>query len=251
MRFQLGKSVFVASLAARATLAVTVYLAGDSTMTANGNNDGTNGWGKFLTSYISLPVVNNAIAGRSARSFTVEGRFTAMAANVQAGDYVVIEFGHNDGGSLTPTDNGRTDCPVGAAGYATTCSVVVGGVTQTILTYEAYLVNAAKLFQSKGANVIISSATPNNVWETGTFSYSASRFVTYCQDAAAATGATFVDHGLFTASLYKNLGAAAVDAFYPNDHTHTSPAGATVVARAFVLALEATGSGLKNFITHD
>ncbi|KAJ6533996.1 SGNH hydrolase-type esterase domain-containing protein, partial [Mycena vulgaris] len=180
------------------------------------------GWGKFLTSCISLPVVNNAIAGRSACSFTVKGRFTAVAANVQAGDYVVIEFGHNDGGSLTPTDSGRTDCPFGAAGYVITCLV--------------YLVNAAKLFQSKGANVIISSATPNNVWETGTFSYSASRFVTYCQDAAAATGATFVDDGLFTAALYKNLGATAVDAFYPNDHTHTSPAGATVVARAFVLA---------------
>ncbi|KAJ7061464.1 SGNH hydrolase-type esterase domain-containing protein [Mycena amicta] len=245
------KLLLVASLVARASAAATVYLAGDSTMAPNGNNDGTNGWGKFLPDYESLTVVNNAIAGRSARSFTVEGRFTAMAANVKAGDYVVIEFGHNDGGAPTPTDNGRSDCPVGAAGYATVCPVVVNGVTQNILTYEAYLVNAAKLFQSKGANVIISSATPDNTWETGVFVYTPSRFVQYCQDAATATGATFVDHGLFTAALYKNMGAAVVDSYYPNDHTHTSPAGATVVARAFVLALEATSSGLKAFITHD
>ncbi|KAJ6593396.1 Rhamnogalacturonan acetylesterase [Mycena capillaripes] len=251
MRFQLARRAFLALVATKAASAVTVYLAGDSTMTPNGNNDGTAGWGKFLPDYESLTVVNNAIAGRSARSFTREGRFTAMATNVKAGDYVVIEFGHNDGGSLTPTDNGRTDCAVGAAGYATTCSTVFGGVAETVLTYEAYLVNAAKLFQAKGANVIISTATPDNPWETGTFTYAANRFVTYCQDAAAATGATFVDHGLFTADLFKNQGAALVDSYYPNDHTHTSPAGATVVARAFILALEATSSTLKNFITHD
>ncbi|KAJ7679538.1 SGNH hydrolase-type esterase domain-containing protein [Mycena polygramma] len=251
MRFHLAQRLSLALAALKAASAATVYLAGDSTMTANGNNDGTAGWGKFLSDYESLTVVNNAIAGRSARSFTREGRFTAMAANVKAGDYVVIEFGHNDGGSLTPTDNGRTDCAVGAAGYATTCTSVFGGVTETVLTYEAYLVNAAKLFQAKGASVIISTATPDNPWETGTFTYAANRFVTYCQDAATATGATFVDHGLYTAALFQKAGATVVDSYYPIDHTHTSPAGATVVARAFILALEATNSTLKNFITHD
>jgi rhamnogalacturonan acetylesterase len=101
--------------------APTVFLAGDSTMTAKGNNDGTAGWGVYLNQYINLTVTNNAIAGRSARSFTREGRFDAMAPNVKAGDYVIIEFGHNDGGSLTPTDNGRTDCNPVDNNYATTC----------------------------------------------------------------------------------------------------------------------------------
>ena len=104
--------------------APTIYLAGDSTMTANGNNDGTAGWGVFLKNFTSLAIVNDAIAGRSARSFTREGRFTAMAASVKSGDYVIIEFGHNDGGSLTPTDNGRTDCSPVNNNYATTCSTV-------------------------------------------------------------------------------------------------------------------------------
>ena len=79
------------------------------------------GWGAYLTNYISLAVTNEAIAGRSARSFTREGRFDTIASQVKSGDYVVIEFGHNDGGSLTPTDNGRTDCnPVGTD-YSVTC----------------------------------------------------------------------------------------------------------------------------------
>ena len=194
-----------------------------------------------------------------------------MASNVKSGDYVVIEFGHNDGGSLSPTDNGRTDCNPVNDNYATTCQTTYkydhtsltttlsiptadwlhSGVQETVLTYEAYLVNAAKLFKAKGANVIISTATPNNVWETGTFTYSASRFVGYCEDAATASGSTFVDHGLYTADLYKQAGATTVDSYYPHDHTHTSPAGANVVARAFILALEATSSSLKNYITYD
>ena len=123
--------------------AATVYLAGDSTMAATGANDGdTAGWGAYLPNYLSLSVVNDAVGGRSARSYTREGRFTSLASSLkvswsprphsrrrelighQSGDYVVIEFGHNDGGSLTPTDNGRTDCSPVNSNYATTCTSV-------------------------------------------------------------------------------------------------------------------------------
>lgn len=115
--FLASVAAFVVNVAAQ-----TVHLAGDSTMVDTGSNDGsTAGWGKYLPNYISLDVNNKAVAGRSARSFTREGRFTAMAEDVAEGDFVVIEFGHNDGGGLS-TDNGRTDCdPTDADGYAATC----------------------------------------------------------------------------------------------------------------------------------
>lgn len=81
-------------------------------MAKAGGGSGTEGWGEFLK--YSLPSTyvasNKAIGGRSARSFTREGRFQAIADVVKSGDWVVVEFGHNDGGSLSPTDNGRTDC---------------------------------------------------------------------------------------------------------------------------------------------
>jgi rhamnogalacturonan acetylesterase len=80
------------------------------------------GWGAYLTDYISLTVVNDAIAGRSARSYTRDGRFDTIASVVKSGDYVIIEFGHNDGGSLTPTDNGRTDCSPVGTDYSVTCT---------------------------------------------------------------------------------------------------------------------------------
>jgi rhamnogalacturonan acetylesterase len=92
------------------------------------------GWGLYLSYYVNLTVVNDAIAGRSARSFTREGRFTSMAASVKSGDYVVIEFGHNDGGSLTPTDNGRTDCNPVNNNYATTCTTTYKYAFTSVIT---------------------------------------------------------------------------------------------------------------------
>ena len=209
----------------------TVYLAGDSTMAKGGGGTGTQGWGQYLHYSLNIPVVNDAVAGRSARSYTREGRFTTLINTVKSGDFVVIEFGHNDGGSLTPTDNGRSDC----AGTTTqTCQTTYNGVAETVKTFPAYLEAAAASLKAKGANVIIASQTPDNTDETGTFVYSPSRFVGYAQTAATASSVTYVDHGAYVAAAYKSRSVAAVNAFYPNDHTHTSPDGAIVVAHAFV-----------------
>jgi len=218
-----------------------VYLAGDSTMALGGGGTGTQGWGVYLPySLTGVTIVNDAIAGRSARSYTDEGRFTTIANSVVAGDWVIIEFGHNDGGSLTPTDNGRSDC-IGAG--TETCTTAAGVVVQT---YVTYLTNAAKLMTAKGAKVIISSPTPDNPCETGTCTYTANRFTGYCQDVVAnvGSGATFVDHGQYVANEFISLGATAVDAFYPIDHTHTSPIGANIVAAAFVKGLLCEGNPL-------
>ena len=66
------------------------------------------GWGQYVGQYLSVPVVNMAIGGTSARSFTEGGHFTTIIDTVKAGDFVVIEFGHNDGTSGA-VDNGRQD----------------------------------------------------------------------------------------------------------------------------------------------
>jgi rhamnogalacturonan acetylesterase len=79
------------------------------------------GWGQFLGQFLSTPVVNDAIAGRSARSYTDEGRFNILINTVKSGDFVIIEFGHNDGMSGT-IDNGRQDAF--GDGYNTTATVI-------------------------------------------------------------------------------------------------------------------------------
>lgn len=106
----------IVGAAAVAAALPTIHLCGDSTMAKGSGN--TEGWGQYLHySFTGQAAVRNAaLGGRSARSFTREGRFAAVAKDVQKGDWVVIEFGHNDGGSLR-TDNGRSDC--GGAGSET------------------------------------------------------------------------------------------------------------------------------------
>ncbi|KAJ1709736.1 rhamnogalacturonan acetylesterase RgaE [Aspergillus flavus] len=225
-------------------LGATIYLAGDSTMAASGGGSGTDGWGQYVDD-VSITVSNKAIGGRSARSYTREGRFDAIADLLQEGDYVVIEFGHNDGGSLS-TDNGRTDCPGTAS---ETCETTYDGQAETVLTFPAYLENAAKTFVDKGAKVLISSQTPNNVWESGEYSYSPSRFVEYAQLAAETAGVDYVDHGAYVAARYEALGADTVNSYYPNDHTHTSPEGAQVVADAFLKAVACSDVALKEVLT--
>ncbi|KAK4561535.1 hypothetical protein LTR86_004853 [Recurvomyces mirabilis] len=126
----------------------TLYLAGDSTMALKGANNGkTDGWGNYAADYVTLPVVNKAIGGRSARSYTAEGHFTEILNVVKSGDIVVIEFGHNDGGSpTTSSDNGRSDCP---GTGATTCKSGIDG--STVHTFDYYITAAAKSYTAKNA----------------------------------------------------------------------------------------------------
>lgn len=126
----LGSSRVVATAAAAAAAdsLPTVHLCGDSTMAALGGGRGSNtdGWGQYVKySFTGSAAVHNAaIGGRSARSFTREGRFDEVRKVLKKGDWVVIEFGHNDGGGLRPaSDNGRADC--GGAGNET-CETTYG-----------------------------------------------------------------------------------------------------------------------------
>jgi rhamnogalacturonan acetylesterase len=225
----------------------TIHLCGDSTMAKTASGSNTQGWGEYLRYSFdsSFPIVNHAIGGRSSRSFTREGRFDTVAGQVQAGDWVVIEFGHNDGGSLS-TDNGRSVC-YGAG--SETCQTVYNGVAETVLTFPAYYKKAAQQFLNKGAKVIMSSATPNNVWESGSYAWGPSRFDYYAWIGGSELGGTkagiyHVPHGYYAAQAMKNLGGSTVNAGYPNDHTHTGPYMADVMARSFVLGLKCGTSGL-------
>ncbi|KAJ4342789.1 hypothetical protein N0V95_006883 [Ascochyta clinopodiicola] len=200
------------------------------------------GWGQYLSKYVTATVVNKAIAGRSARSYSNEGRFNDLARIVEAGDIVVIEFGHNDGGSSTSAaDNARSDCP--GTGEETCKS---GKTGETVYTYGHYIKAAARTFTAKGAKVVISSQTPNNLWEGGHYSAAPSKFVQYAATASKdlGTGSTsFVDHFQAVANMYKKLGSSATNALYPSDHTHTSPKGADLSAQAFAQAIKVALNG--------
>ncbi len=79
---------------------ITVFMIGDSTM-ADKNLAGGNperGWGQMLPGYFSedIRVDNHAVNGRSSKSFIDEGRWDKVVSLIKKGDYVFIQFGHND-----------------------------------------------------------------------------------------------------------------------------------------------------------
>ncbi len=86
---------------------ITVYLAGDSTMAQKQpHKRPETGWGEMLQQYFDankVKIENRAVNGRSTKSFIAEGRWQQIADNLKKGDYVFIEFGHNDEKSEDPT----------------------------------------------------------------------------------------------------------------------------------------------------
>ena len=79
---------------------ITIYMIGDSTMSnkpLEGNNQ-ERGWGHVLGSFFTedVRVENHAMNGRSSKSFIDEGRWVTVVNKIRPGDYVFIQFGHND-----------------------------------------------------------------------------------------------------------------------------------------------------------
>ena len=79
---------------------VTVFMIGDSTMANKDTTGGKQerGWGMMLQQFFKEGVIvdNHAMNGRSSKSFIDEGRWNAVLEKIKPGDYVIIQFGHND-----------------------------------------------------------------------------------------------------------------------------------------------------------
>lgn len=78
---------------------VTVFLIGDSTMANKPLDDNPErGWGQYFPKYMTdeIEVQNHAVNGRSTKSFINEHRWDTVMSRLKAGDYVMIQFGHND-----------------------------------------------------------------------------------------------------------------------------------------------------------
>ncbi|KAJ7040448.1 rhamnogalacturonan acetylesterase [Mycena alexandri] len=225
--------------------AQTVYLAGDSTMALGGGGSGTQGWGVLFPQFLTIPVVNAAVGGESARSYSDQGLFTKLISSVKKGDFVIIEFGHNDGTSGA-VDNGQQDA-VGDGFGITQNVTAANGSSILIHSFAFYIENAVNAIKAKGGVPIISSQTPDNIWSGSTIA-PCGRFCTYAQTVGVDTSIVLVDHFSYVAQAYDNLGQTTTTTFYPIDHLHTNAAGALVVAEAFVRGLLCGTSTLKNFV---
>ncbi|RRR97662.1 hypothetical protein EIW28_19970 [Glycomyces terrestris] len=84
---------------------ITVYLASDSTVqTYDPYWEPQAGWGQVIDRYFDeeVTIANHAIGGRSSRSFIEQGRLDAILDEIQPGDYLFVQFGHNDATASVP-----------------------------------------------------------------------------------------------------------------------------------------------------
>jgi lysophospholipase L1-like esterase len=93
---------------------VTIFLAGDSTMAAKlPDKRPETGWGEKLGQFFrdgSVRIENRAMNGRSTKTFISEGRWQTIIDDLTKGDFVFVQFGHNDqskdkGERYTPPDD--------------------------------------------------------------------------------------------------------------------------------------------------
>jgi len=116
MRLLLVLLALLAAGVAAAEEPAVIYLAGDSTMaekTAEARPE--TGWGEKLSKFFddkAIRIENRAKNGRSTRTFIAEGRWADIVKALRAGDYVFIQFGHNDAKAdrndvFTPPDDFR------------------------------------------------------------------------------------------------------------------------------------------------
>ncbi|KAG8756168.1 hypothetical protein FRC14_003309 [Serendipita sp. 396] len=210
-------------------------------MASHSASEGIQGWGVPIASgYFTIPIVNRAKSGSSARSWIRDGFWYNTKQLLKSGDYVVIELGHNDGGG--PTASTQRGSVVGE-GSETVTVTLANGTTEVVHTFNYYLGVMIDEARAKGAQPIISSATPNNPYEnSATIVNSPSRFEGYAKNIAATKGVPFVSHYKSCIVLYTSLGKTTTESYFPNDHTHTNAAGAVQVAKAFIGGLKCSGA---------
>ena len=93
-------SLLLTSSATQGRSSFTIHLIGDSTMAPKDLSGGNpeRGWGMMFPNFLddSVKVINYAHNGRSTKSFMTLGHWAKVEANLQKGDYLFIQFGHND-----------------------------------------------------------------------------------------------------------------------------------------------------------
>jgi lysophospholipase L1-like esterase len=213
-----------------------LVLVGDSTV-KNGRGDGSGGlwgWGQVLAEQFDparIEIENRALGGRSSRTYQTEGLWERSLKRLRPGDFVLIQFGHNDGGQLFDGDRPRASLK-GNTDDTKSGVVEMSGKEETVHSYGWYIRRYVTDAKARGATPIVLSLVPRNIWKNGHVVRASGDYGKWAAQAARQTGAAFIDLNELVALRYEAEGEETVrrDYFTAADHTHTTEAGARVSA---------------------
>ena len=222
----------------------TLFLIGDSTMSNKDNPEKNpeHGWGQVLPQFFTsgIEIQNHAMNGRSSKSFRTEGRWDKVEKQLKKGDFVVIQFGHNDQKIKDSTK-----------------------FTNPYTQYRANLERYVNETRAKGATpILMSSITRRNFNENGVSVDTHKEYPLVVRLVADAMKVPFVDMQLLTEQMEISAGPEkskllhlhfkeGENPYYTKekaDDTHLSRFGAESVAKLAVNSLKTLNTGLEKYI---
>ena len=246
-----------------------VFFTGDSTVkNADKEDDGMWGWASQAFTVFDetkITLFNAARAGRSTRSFIREGLWDEVYNSLQPGDFVTIQFGHNDICPITD-QKARGVIP----GTADTLHVyhMDNDTYEVVYSFGWYLRKMIDDCREKGATPILVSLTPRNEWPGGKIERRDGSYGKWYREVVEQTGVEFIDmHNISADFLDKKFAAknlspdkekakaqvAAIkekagEKYFKKDHTHTSKLGAQMNAQSFAKGLKQNNSELAKYL---
>jgi lysophospholipase L1-like esterase len=146
---------------------------------------------------------------------------------IKPGDFVVMQFGHNDGGSLDGAQGARVSLPG------------IGDETkQGAHTFGWYLKQYIAETRAKGATPIVCSLIPRKIWKDGKISRDSADFAGWAAAVAKSEKAPFIDLNELIARHYDLIGPEEVEELFADDHTHTTWEGAELNAQIVAAGLK-------------
>lgn len=254
---------------------ITIFTIGDSTM-ANKKLEGENperGWGQMLSRYFTddITIDNHAVNGRSSKSFIDEGRWDAVLSKIQKGDYVFIQFGHNDekDDPNRHTDPGTTfDANLKKFVEDTRAKEGIPVLFNSIVRRNfgkadgKAVANAIK--QDDIRNGIDPKAPKDSIEEGATLIDTHGAYLISPKNVAKELNVTFIDLNSLTHKLVEGMGPQKSKELYlwvepktvpalPNgreDNTHLNVHGASVIAEMTVKAVAEAIPELQQYVRH-
>ncbi|MFE9625855.1 rhamnogalacturonan acetylesterase [Streptomyces sp. NPDC006527] len=195
----------------------TLYIAGDSTAAQKfADAAPETGWGMALPFFLhkDRPVANHAVNGRSSKSFVDEGRLDVILASIRPGDFLLVQFAHNDEKTTDPTR-----------------------YTEPWTTYQDYLRLYVDGARARGARPVLLTPVERRRFDTaGNAVPSHGDYPAAMRALAEEEGVALLDLQALSLALWQRLGAEGTKTYFnwtetEQDNTHFNPPGAIAMAR--------------------
>lgn len=240
----------------------TVYLIGDSTVATGSASGNIQGWGGMLYEYldtVQVAVRNRAIAGTSSRTYYTQGVHDAkmkangmwqgVLATLQKGDYVIMQFGHNDESPVVDS----TRCRGSIKGIGEDTVEVFNPFLhrqETVHSFGWYLEQFIIDTKHKGAIPVVCSAIPKNKWVGDKIARNSNDYGKWAAAVAKRHQVLFIDLNALAADTYDAAGKVKTTAtWFVADNVHTTAAGARNHARLVATVIKQwRGCALSEYI---